>query len=356
MESFEAIILLVVSGQGMLLSMGLISSVIKKSYSNFFLGLITLVVTLEMLNAWATHIQYHNSPRAFPFWIFGSYLILPPALLLFSRVNTQPAFVPNRKTLWWFAPAAVEIVVEFSAFYYYVSTGVSINLLQYTAWFAFTELLPVAGMAAAVVVYWLNLRRAAVRIKETNVVSGWPHLAKLYSLFGLFVLFTLLWILQVAGIHVFSIIEIVLSAFLFVLGYLGYFHPSFFEVPPLLKGKNREEFAQYNDDAELQRLLALFENEKLHRQPRLGLDDVAGKLKLPSRYVSGLVNTYHRTDFRNFVNRYRVNDVVERIKDPRESHKTLLALAMEAGFSSKSSFNQIFKTVTGQKPSDYLVK
>ena len=166
------------------------------------------------------------------------------------------------------------------------------------------------------------------------------------------------WFIQgIIGFQVFTIIEIILSTFLFILGFVGYFHPSFFTIPQFLKGKiSKEEFSQYDDKKELARLAALFENEKIHKRPRLSLNELSRELNLPTRYLSGLIHSYHNTDFRNFVNSYRVNEVIARIRDPHESHKTLLAIAMESGFSSKSSFNQIFKAFTGQTPSNYLEK
>jgi AraC-like DNA-binding protein len=46
---------------------------------------------------------------------------------------------------------------------------------------------------------------------------------------------------------------------------------------------------------------------------------------------------------------------MRKMEDPAEQHKTLLALALESGFNSKSSFNQVFKSLTGQSPSEYLL-
>jgi AraC-like DNA-binding protein len=97
-----------------------------------------------------------------------------------------------------------------------------------------------------------------------------------------------------------------------------------------------------------------FVEQKLHRQPKLSLEELAGQLKLPERYVSHLINVYHHGNFHNYVNGWRVKEVIEKINDPAEQHKTLLALALEAGFNSKSSFNQIFKSHTGRTPSEVL--
>jgi AraC-like DNA-binding protein len=45
--------------------------------------------------------------------------------------------------------------------------------------------------------------------------------------------------------------------------------------------------------------------------------------------------------------------VKNKIEDPKYDHLTLLAIAFECGFNSKSSFNNIFKQYTGYTPSEY---
>ncbi|HDR67474.1 MAG TPA: helix-turn-helix domain-containing protein, partial [Bacteroidaceae bacterium] len=53
-------------------------------------------------------------------------------------------------------------------------------------------------------------------------------------------------------------------------------------------------------------------------------------------------------------NDYRVEEVKKRLQDPKFKHLTILAIAYESGFNSKSSFNTIFKERTGLTPSDYV--
>ena len=115
MGNLESILLLIVSGQGILISLALIAGVFRKKYANFFLGLITVVITIEIFTIWAIKMQLTNTGGIFPIWILGSYLILPPALWLFVRVNLNPTFV-LRKLHWLvFVPAIIEIVVEAEA-------------------------------------------------------------------------------------------------------------------------------------------------------------------------------------------------------------------------------------------------
>ncbi|MDO8898280.1 MAG: helix-turn-helix domain-containing protein, partial [Bacteroidales bacterium] len=54
-----------------------------------------------------------------------------------------------------------------------------------------------------------------------------------------------------------------------------------------------------------------------------------------------------------FVNEYRVNEVKKMLADPKYTHYSLLGIAFECGFSSKSTFNSVFKKFTRKTPSEY---
>ncbi len=357
MDNLEQIILLLVSGQGILLSIALLSNVIKRNYSSFCLGLITAVITIEVLNTWAMQIAYHSSENAFPFWVFGSYLILPSALWLFVKENTQPMFRFKSKYYILFVPAIIEIIIEFFSFYSnrFLSTGYELQVNPF--WYAFTEVVPVVSMALVLVLFARELVGFKVRLKKVAATKiTLQQVSKLHVLFAFFSFLTVFWSFQVLfQLEVFYIIEIVLLLFIFILGYIGYLHPSFFDIPKILKTEiMKEQFSQFDDRKELARLRMLFENEKIYIQQKLSLNDVAFHLNLPERYVSGLINSYHGTNFSSYVNSFRVAETLKRINDPKEKNKTLLGIALESGFNSKSSFNQIFKATTGKNPSDFL--
>lgn len=101
------------------------------------------------------------------------------------------------------------------------------------------------------------------------------------------------------------------------------------------------------------RVTELFEVQKIYLDPNLTLKSAADLIGTPAGYLSRHINEVYRKSFPDFVNQCRVEEVKRRISDPRFANLTILGLAMEVGFSSKSSFNAAFKKVTGQSPSDY---
>ena len=96
--------------------------------------------------------------------------------------------------------------------------------------------------------------------------------------------------------------------------------------------------------------------KKLFLKPNLPLKELSYELNLPPRYVSFLINHYHKKNYKEFINTFRIETFLSKAKSEEKDYKTLLGLAMESGFSSKSTFNLVFKKHLGQSPSEYLNK
>lgn len=88
------------------------------------------------------------------------------------------------------------------------------------------------------------------------------------------------------------------------------------------------------------------------RDPDLTLASLAASLEMSPAAVSRCVNEGLRQNFNEAINGMRVAAVEERLADPNE-RRDLLAIAFEAGFNSKASFNRSFKAVTGLTPSEF---
>ena len=102
------------------------------------------------------------------------------------------------------------------------------------------------------------------------------------------------------------------------------------------------------------KLKNLMEEELLFERTDLTLTDVALKLETNAVILSKVVNQQFNLNFNDYVNQYRVNAVIERIANPKFRNQTLLAIAFDAGFNSKATFNRAFKKFTNKNPKDYL--
>ena len=85
----------------------------------------------------------------------------------------------------------------------------------------------------------------------------------------------------------------------------------------------------------------------------LTLPKLAEDLNVSTHHLSQVINEMHDKNFFNFINKYRVEEVKRKIQDPKYQNYSLLGIAYESGFNSKSAFNRVFKNLTGITPSQF---
>ena len=95
------------------------------------------------------------------------------------------------------------------------------------------------------------------------------------------------------------------------------------------------------------------QKEKPYLQPDLTLSDLAATLKTNTSILSLAINAGFGKNFNDFINEYRVEDFKAKMASKEFQHLTLLAVAFESGFNSKTTFNRAFKKFTNQNPSDF---
>jgi AraC-like DNA-binding protein len=102
-----------------------------------------------------------------------------------------------------------------------------------------------------------------------------------------------------------------------------------------------------------QRLDALMQKEKLYLDSELNLNDLSERMALSVHQLSELINQGHDLNFNDYINQFRVEEFKNLLLQNRFANDTLLAIAFEAGFNSKTTFNTSFKKFTGLTPSQY---
>ncbi|MBN2529136.1 MAG: helix-turn-helix domain-containing protein [Deltaproteobacteria bacterium] len=96
----------------------------------------------------------------------------------------------------------------------------------------------------------------------------------------------------------------------------------------------------------------LMVEQTVYRNSALSLETLAEITGYSARAVSEVINVRFKKNFYRYVNDFRIDDVKKRLCQPNES-AGILEISLDAGFSSKSSFNLYFKQCTGMTPSMY---
>ena len=156
---------------------------------------------------------------------------------------------------------------------------------------------------------------------------------------------------------------------IYAIGYMGLRQPEIFS-PSLAEHANAPSPATIEPDISREKyykssltaaqaetgiaqLLEWMTTQKLYLQGDLKLAEVAETLNLSPNNLSQMINEQLGKNFYDFVNGYRVEAAQKLLLDPAQDNLTLLAIAYEAGFNSKSTFNSVFKKHCQVTPSEY---
>lgn len=102
------------------------------------------------------------------------------------------------------------------------------------------------------------------------------------------------------------------------------------------------------------KLSECMEKDRLYLNPDLKLQDVAKAVECSTGELSQVLNVFMNTGFTDFINKYRVEEFIKRIRDKSASKYTLASLSEQCGFSSRTSFFRSFKKLKGMSPAEYI--
>jgi AraC-like DNA-binding protein len=146
------------------------------------------------------------------------------------------------------------------------------------------------------------------------------------------------------------------SVFIYALGYVSFRNPQVLaraEEPPQAKKYEWSTLTPETSERYLRRLLQSMKEEKLYLDAELTISKLAERLSIPQPHLSQTINERLNQNFVDFINTYRVEEAKRKLLDPLKRHYSVLAIAEEAGFNSKSSFNSVFKKHAQMTPSEF---
>ena len=161
--------------------------------------------------------------------------------------------------------------------------------------------------------------------------------------------------------------DVFLTILAFSVSYFGIKQPYLFKVIPeeneefmALKKKNESKTKYKNSNLTeeqkqeyVKHIFTFMDEERPFINAELTVQDLSKQLNISRHHLTELLNNDIGKNFFTFINEYRVEEVKRRLLDARFEHLTIVAIAFESGFNSKSTFNSIFKQNTGNTPSQW---
>ncbi|MBS1520373.1 MAG: ABC transporter permease [Bacteroidetes bacterium] len=330
--------------------------------ANRFLALALAVVVFQI--AWILSIDV-TLESYIPYWNILPLqfsLALGPLIFFYALKLTQPEYKFRTKDLLHFIPLLLQLGVHILEVNASIKTGTATYNTP-----AFQQLNPILQLLAfiSVLIYLYKSHRLIEQFYQRLKFNGgdrYRHelswLSKLLTAFGLL---WLLWMPFTAvdyfyyhhqlGIHAYYPLYLLLMMMIIWIA---------------ARASLREEVSSPADSAPILKSLLPIElkqkgswlknavkENRYYQDPELSLGSLAEKLGIHSHELSRILNTVLKKSFNDFINEYRVRDVINKMFDPAFNHITMLGIAYEAGFNSQSTFTRIFKQMTGKTPLEY---
>lgn len=157
----------------------------------------------------------------------------------------------------------------------------------------------------------------------------------------------------------FTVLKIAIVFLIYTISYKAMLEPEVFHLP--FKTEGNDTAAKYKNSGlsqqqavdHLTKLHKCMLKEKPYLESDLTLQGLADRLEINKNQLSQVINEQLGKNFYQLVNEYRVREAQRMMGDPDCEHLTLLAIGLESGFSSKTTFNNNFKKITGYTPSEW---
>jgi len=352
--------------------------------SDLFLALILFVTGIKLsfwMLGFAGWYDSHNALTTFMFYFpFSSYLLAGPLIFFYFRSLTNGSFKLTRKDwphlilpVLFFCLITGKFALDFLFYYPFPSTPD----FQYGTRGPLAEadkstVVTLCGFISFFLYLWLILKTfpdyrkyVAENFSDTaNLNFSWLR-NMLFALFGgVFILFAFK-ILEVinGGItyktdwYSYAALAVI-SYYICINGY--YIQPrplyqlEYQAIPPVAPSVVEPSKQNEDDKQWLQAINLLMETAKPYLRPELSLMDLAEMLGTNKTVLSRVINQVHQQNFNDYINSYRVSQVIAQISSGKYRQLTLLGIAYDCGFNSKATFNRAFKKATGVTPQQYI--
>jgi AraC-like DNA-binding protein len=337
----------------------------RNNAANKYLAILLITMSLAIVHSLFVIPEIHKTLND-PFRIKEPFLmVIIPLIWLYVKKLEQPLFRFSMKLSIHFLPFVLFMSVNIPAFLHGPGSQMSHFLTQHS--FLFNGIIWFS-LVIQYSFYLIHIIKITHRFKHDavqelsnveNVSLSWLK-TFLYVFIAVFILFAVMF---AGSIHNFGsewmnkLVCLSFSLAIFILGYRGLFQKSIFlnaDPDRIFEPKLTEtiRIKPINESFALS-LKNFMDERKPYQDPELTLSVLAKQLNMSRNQLSELINNSIGCNFYDFVNKYRVEDVKRIMGDLKYKDYSLLAIAFEAGFPSKSTFNSIFKKFTGLTPSEY---
>ena len=382
---FVTIIILLAAIQGFFLAF-LLFHKYRNLYANRFLGLLLFSYSFILVHLFLQDSGFYGQYPHMLFILISLPLLIGPFHYLYARYLMQPDARFDKMHLVHFLPFITYSLLQFPSLF--KSTGELLSTLPDIEnegiplqQLSFNAIIIIQGLSYTIYTLIL-IRKYSYRLKEIfsaldKVKLNWLRNITWMALIaiGMFIFEIIMLLADIRFLEFGQLSSFLIAIYVYTLGYWGMLKSEIFLEPAVVnsmaelraleeerintdlaaesKKYEKSGLSESKGEKILNSLSTLMEEEQPYRDSEITLTQLASTLSISPHNLSEVINSRLQKNFFDFMNEYRLQEVKKDLLDPAKSHLKILAIAFDAGFNSKSSFNTIFKKHTGKTPSQY---
>ncbi len=348
---------LIASAQGIFLSI-LLWTVKSPDRKNLLLGILTLAYSISLIdNVWFWSGYFQDFPHLLGISMVFPFLYGPLTFSYFREAMKSGSFDLKMDWKHFILPT---LVFLYLCPYYFSSSQEKLSML--VEWYKNplnVLVLPAASLISLIAYTYLifNQIRAYQEKSGSRILNGKNWLAQIffaYSLFAaLFIVYHLLIYSGSSTIHSDYMIAFGSATFIYFIGYLGFTKSKLLNGIKVDQAKYQSTTLTESASKHLfERIQGHLGKTKVFTDSQLRLASLADQLAATPHQLSQVINEHSGKNFSEFINSYRIEEAKLRINEGTRIN----LLAIEVGFSNKTSFHQAFKKFVGCSPSEFREK
>lgn len=311
--------------------------------ANGVLALLILSITLTIANPITRPLDHI---LVFAMLLFG------PLFLLYTYLLTKPDYRIDIRTTVHFLPFVVVMILVLIN---ETTAGRKIGNDVVRTLF-YLKNLHALGYSIAILLYLKKYRRS-LKSRFSNIerlsMSWISAILSLFILYfavispmvGILVLTGSGWIIELES----SWTPMLISVYIFVLGYNGLRHHQVFITSPLRHSDPGDTYSELQANL----LSQVMDDQKPYLSDNLTLDSLSDVTRIPSHVLSRIINKKYKMNFFDYINSHRIDHFNTLYLDKQNAERTILDIALESGFYSKSTFNLSYKKYMGMTPTQF---
>ena len=359
------VIILIGIGQGFFVSVLLLTLNRGNKTANRLLGILMIMFSLSISGFVFVRT---DSYKDFPFVIglpSTVIFLFGPLFYFYVKELTAGQFKFTKKDILHLVPFILLIIYKLP--FFFKSTGEKLASIRGAG--SLDENLVILIIQIIHLFIYLFFVKRLLNEYENRIKSAMSSLDKInlrwitigmnsfLVIFGIMTIFIMLFI---SGINAYSIyvtvVPLMVSIIILAIGYFGLTQPII--IPPEIeynkvKKYEKSSLTSENSEKYLNKLLTMMEVEKPHLNNDLTLQKLSESLSISQHHLSQIINEKLNQNFFDFINSYRIEEAKILLLDKRGELLTILAIAEEVGFNSKSAFNIAFKKYTSMTPTQF---